>query len=236
MRSRFVLAVLVHIVLTAFGGCSTWEMSAPKYRTVVANPHRDETLAREKNCEAAKALDQNNLTKAEQLLQDALAADVDYGPAHNNLGMIYYQQGRFYLAAWEFEYAIQTMGPHPEPFNNLGLVLEAVDKLDEAIKNYGSAHELDPKNPEYLGNLARAKLKRDAHDAEARSMLHELITYETRPEWRDWASEFLATDKDGPSGVEVIETVPAPIPKAPLPVPSKLIFPRDEIELPEPGS
>ena len=46
------------------------------------------------------------MEKAEKLLKQALTADIGYGPAHNNLGKVYYHRQNFYLAAWEFEYAI----------------------------------------------------------------------------------------------------------------------------------
>jgi hypothetical protein len=35
------------------------------------------------------------------------------GPAHNNLGIVYYRQKKYYLAAWEFQHAARlypTMG------------------------------------------------------------------------------------------------------------------------------
>jgi hypothetical protein len=37
------------------------------------------------------------------------------GPAHNNLGIVYYRRKKYYLAAWEFQYAARLMayhGPH----------------------------------------------------------------------------------------------------------------------------
>jgi hypothetical protein len=35
------------------------------------------------------------------------------GPAHNNLGIVYYRQKKYYLAAWEFQYAAKLMAYSP---------------------------------------------------------------------------------------------------------------------------
>ena len=102
----------------------------------------------------------HQLAKAEAALHRALAADVTHGPAHNTLGKVYYLQDRFYVAAWEFEYATKVMPGRSEPVNNLGMVYEAVGKFDQALEAYEAAFTMDPQNPEVLGNLARCHLRR----------------------------------------------------------------------------
>lgn len=125
-------------------------------------------------------------------MQKSLLADVTYGPAHNNLGKIYYGQRNFYLAAWEFEYANKLMPHRAECQNNLGLVYEAVGKLDEAIDSYSIAYAADPKNPVVIGNLARARVRRGDDDPVVAQLLADLKLYDSRPEWVAWASERLA--------------------------------------------
>ena len=114
------------------------------------------------------------------------------GPAHNNLGKVYFRQGKMYLAAWEFQYAMKLMPNQPEPPNNLGLVFEAAGKLDDAAESYGKAVAREPDNIDALGNLARAPRRGDK-DAEVRDLLNELVLKDTRPEWVAWARDRLAT-------------------------------------------
>lgn len=179
------------------GGCAA---PAPRprsetYQTVVKDPHHDADLARRENARAAALLEKTEnpaaLTSAEAALKAALEADVTCGPAHNNLGKVYYRQGKLYLAAWEFQYATKLMPNQPEPPNNLGLVYEAAGKLDEAADAYGKAVALEPDNVEALGNLARAKVRRGDRDASVRALLNKLVLRDTRPDWLAWEKRSL---------------------------------------------
>ena len=54
--------------------------------------------------------------------------------------------------------------------------------------NGGSVRfQMEPDNPEYLGNLARARVRRGDTDDETRKLLEELVLKDDRPEWREWA-------------------------------------------------
>jgi tetratricopeptide (TPR) repeat protein len=148
------------------------------------------------NCECvAKALCKP--CKAERHLQDALIADVRYGPAHNTLGTLYFSQHKLYLAAWEFEYAASLMPGRPEPFNNLGLVYEEAGRLGQAIESYEAAYAAAPSNAEYIGNLARALLKQGTPHDEVEHLLSELRMHDSRPDWLEWADDLLETHADG---------------------------------------
>ncbi|MEM1108929.1 MAG: tetratricopeptide repeat protein [Planctomycetota bacterium] len=149
-------------------------------------------IAKTKHLAALEAIQLSDWDTAESLLREALTADVGFGPAHNNLGKVYFEQGKFYLAAWEFEYAIKLMPHHPEPRNNLALVLETVQRFDESIAQYEAALELQPDRPELLGNLARVKIRRGDSPQEIRQLLLDLILKDTRPDWRKWAEQELA--------------------------------------------
>lgn len=186
-----ILVLCAHT--SALAGCS---LLGPKrqldYRTVQSDPHHDTDRAKAENERALKLLENGKLDKAETALQKSLLADVTYGPAHNNLGKLYYHQHKFYLAAWEFEYANKLMPHRPECQNNLGLVYEAVGKLDEAIDSYSAAYAADPKNPVVIGNLARAHIRRGDDDPVVRQLLADLKLYDSRPDWVAWAGERLA--------------------------------------------
>jgi Flp pilus assembly protein TadD len=162
------------------------------YQTVAQDPNRDTERARRQNQEALACMDRGDWEHAEKLLKEALSADLMFGPAHNNLGQVYYRQKKLYLAAWEFEYASKLMPHQPEPRNNLGLVFEACGKLPEAIGSYEQAMKLEPDNPQFIGNLARARLRKGDRSAEVRELLSKLIERDTRPQWIAWARTQLA--------------------------------------------
>src|SRR3982750_833259 len=97
--------------------------------TVVAAPADgpNTELARQENDRAFALIQQGKYAEAEPILNRAVAADVTFGPAHNNLGLVYFHmwmQGRdegkphaekskspgagstsLYAAAREFDYA-----------------------------------------------------------------------------------------------------------------------------------
>ena len=184
---------LVILVLSCCGtGCALWNGDhGADYRTIAGDPNHDTESARKKNECALAYMEAENWPKAEKALNEALIADVTYGPAHNNLGKVYYAQTKLYLAAWEFEYAMKLMPDRPEPHNNLGLVYEAASKLDQAIEFYEIAAGMAPECAEYTANLARAKLRRGDSGVQMKELLTSLQLYETRPEWREWVDRQL---------------------------------------------
>ena len=201
-------ASLLFAVLVVPSGChSLHKQPESDYRTVQASPNRDTARAEKlhgkalnilSHCEACYNCEcvHNalcNTCKAEQLLQEALIADVRFGPAHNTLGTLYLNQGKLYLAAWEFEYATGLMPSRAEPINNLGLVYEKAGRLGQAIARYEEAAELDPTNAEYIGNLAKASLMQGTPLEEVRYLLRDLKLYDDRPSWVAWASDLLGT-------------------------------------------
>lgn len=182
------------ILLTFLGATACTSLDHPKadYQTIPDPPGRDRELAAKGNAQAVGLIDGGKYEKAEAKLKEALIADVTFGPAHNNLGKIYYHQGRYYLAAWEFEYAARLMPHHPEPRNNLGLVFEKVGRLDEAVDHYAEVLALEPDNPQVLGNLVRARIRRGDKDEEIRELLNQVVIKDTRLDWRNWALRKLA--------------------------------------------
>ena len=148
--------------------------------------------AQKHNLAGLELLEQDNLDQAEKAFQKALEADVMFGPAHNNLGQVYYAKRLYYKAAWEYQYAIQLMPNTPEPKYNLGLVYEAVGKLDDAITQYDIAQRSEPDNPIFIGNNVRTRIKRGDDDDQVKALLSELLLKDTRPEWIAWAEEKLA--------------------------------------------
>lgn len=195
MRCSIADYLLIATLLLAASGCSTSPPSTQpsgEYRTVTLDPRRNTEAAHNANQAGLDHLDKGQIDKAIQAFKAALTADVTFGPAHNNLGKVYYAQRDFYQAAWEFEYAIKLMPGQPEPRNNLGLVYEAVGKIDEAVNCFDEALRSAPDNPHFIGNAARARVLRGDRTNELRELLSKLILRDTRPDWVAWARRTLA--------------------------------------------
>jgi Tfp pilus assembly protein PilF len=194
----FVLTLLISASLSLVPGCASKQGEDGPYDTLGEAPGRDTDRARQLNERAFTQLKKKHYDKAKRTLERALDADVMFGPAHNNLGKVFYHQDRLYRAAWEFQYAIKLMPDQPEPKNNLGLVFEKAGKLDKALKHYQEAHELAPDNAQMLGNLTRAKLRLGEKDQKLRKWLDALIMKDDRKRWTDWAREqrALLSDED----------------------------------------
>ncbi len=203
---QLLLILIVTIAGGVLIGCQSESVrSGANYETVVADPDRDTETARRLNSEALTLMDKDQLDKAVGLLKSALAADVFFGPAHNNLGTVYFQQEKYYLAAWEFQYAAKVMPKRSQPRYNLGMVLEAVGKLDEAAQRYEEALELQPDDIETVASLARTYIRDGKKNERTRELLEEIVLNDDRPQWRSWAQEQLTLGKDfGPASDNMV--------------------------------
>ncbi|MHB1156182.1 MAG: tetratricopeptide repeat protein [Phycisphaerales bacterium] len=166
---------------------------AGEYHTLSVAPLRDTDAAKRANETGLTHLAAGELDKAAAAFKEALAADVDFGPAHNNLGKVYYLQRDWHKAAWEFEYAGELLPGDPGPHNNLGLTLEKKSsRLDDAIDEYRIAVGLAPDNMQYVGNLAKALVIRGDRTDELHALLKQLAGKDTRADWLLWARQQLA--------------------------------------------
>jgi len=193
IRAPAIMSLAVLAGAACMPGCAS---APPKprnagYQTVANQPRQDAEFARQENARAVALMDKRDDTAAEAALKAALDADIMCGPAHNNLGKVYFRQGKLYLAAWEFQYAMKLMPNQSEPPNNLGLVFEAVGKFDEATDSYGKAVALAPESVEALGNLARVRVRRGDHQGDVVALLEKLVLRDTRPTWLAWEKRTL---------------------------------------------
>jgi Tfp pilus assembly protein PilF len=224
MHQRIILLVVILLGFEAVG-CNILEKREKRiYQTIAENPLRETRKAERLTVQAVKEIERGNLYKAEQTLEKALIADVTFGPAHNNLGQVYFQQGKLYLAAMEFDYARRLMPQRPEPYNNLGLVYERAGRTEEAIENFSLARALEPNNSEFVGNVVRVRMRRGDREADVQQMLRDLLLLETRPEWLEWVNEQLASthfsqDATLPQGLTWPEEIPAPKSEPAIPPP-----------------
>ena len=183
----------VMLCLLFVSGCAHFHKdNKARYLTIPGAPLRDEHKAKAENAKATRLMKANKIKLAERAINRALIADINYGPAHNNLGKIYFLQGDYYLAAWEFEYAMRLMPNQVEPPYNLGMVYEAAGQLEKAVSYYESAYNMAPRNAEVIGNLARTRLALDESDPFVDKYLSDVVMHDTRQQWKAWARETIA--------------------------------------------
>ncbi|WP_436716979.1 tetratricopeptide repeat protein [Roseiconus lacunae] len=178
-------AMVLALLLAAPIGCS---LSRNANRALVqVTSKRDQAKAKRLTHAGIRSLNKQHIDAAAKHFREAIEADSSYGPAHNNLGLMHYDQGNLYQAVIAFEHAQQFLPNDPTVIYNLALALEASGRIDEALELYYLAVEMDQANPHYLGNLVRLRVRRDERDEVLIQQLQDLVLIETRPEWRRWA-------------------------------------------------
>jgi Flp pilus assembly protein TadD len=185
-----IAAVALEVGALVLAGCAGYRSSSPYAPQSEAD--RDGLKAQRLTQEAAGIMDKNP-AKAEKLLREALTADLYYGPAHNNLGVICLKRGDLYSAAAEFEWARKLCPGLPDPRMNLALTLEKAGRTDEALATYASALEAYPDHLPTLQALARLQVRSGRTDARTHHALQE-IALRGSPEWREWARLRLSRD------------------------------------------
>ncbi|MCP3903513.1 MAG: tetratricopeptide repeat protein [Planctomycetes bacterium] len=180
--NRLILTTLVAIT-TLGAGCATTSTS-PYAEQPDA---RRDTVRAQSLTQKAAALIEDDPEKADELLREALTADLYHGPAHNNLGVLYLQEGKLYEAANKFERAKKLMPGHPDPRMNLALTLEHAGRMDEALATYGTALEVYPNHLPTMQALARLQVRSGKTDDRTRRFLEEISLRGETAEWREWA-------------------------------------------------
>lgn len=202
-RVRALLAGMLALSLLA--GCAGRQAATMPYAPM-DSAARSPMKAEQLNQEAA-ALLESDPGKAEGLLRDALGADLYFGPAHNNLGVLFLKQGKLYEAAGEFEWARKLLPGHPDPRLNLSLVLERAGRIDDAIKNAQTALEIHPGHIASLEQLCHLELKYATEPSrppskrssspssvdrdDLRAHLMEIALRGESMLWQDWARQQL---------------------------------------------
>lgn len=198
-----MVTVAMSGILGVVGGCASLSKNDKvNYETVACDDIANFEEARKLNAKGLLAFEKQNLEGAEKHFREALVQNTNYGPAHNNLGQVLLARHELYTAAWEFELAANLMPDRVEPIINQGLVYELAGRHERAEQFYRMAYEMDPRNGEAIGCLARVLIKQEAQPMEIHHLLKELILHESRPEWVYWAEELVAT-RYRDDGVEV---------------------------------
>ena len=174
----------------AVGGCALWDGS--NQSVIRMKAARNPAEAARLTLVGVKSFHAGDYESAGAKFTAALESDSTYGPAHNNLGLLHFEQGRLYQAALAFEKSMELMPDDPAVYYNLGLTLESAGRVYEAIDLYQQAIEMDSSNPHFLGNLVRLRIRLGEKDKSLVQQLRDLVLIETRPEWRRWADRQLA--------------------------------------------
>ena len=174
---------LASATATAFVGCRS---AAPgPYATpsgVSRSTVEAETLSRK-----GADLVEEDPAKAETILCEALSKDLYFGPAHNNLGVLYLKQQKLYEAANEFEWARKFMPGHPDPRVNLALTLEMAGKVEEALASYGAALEVYPDYLPAVQGIASLTVRAGKQDERLKGWLDVIAMRAESTEWKAWA-------------------------------------------------
>ena len=147
---------------------------------------RDTTAAEKLNRKAADLIDTAPV-EAESLLREALTKDVFYGPAHNNLGVVYMNQGKLFEAANEFEWARKLLPDSPNPRVNLALTMERAGRVEDAFRSYLAALEVAPESVAAIQGAAHNLLARSATDDRLNGWLRTISLRGESDAWRNWA-------------------------------------------------
>jgi len=185
-----VLGAFVSFVLVVAAGCagtgSTREDPQKKIARVEREHRQRQQKAQKTYLEGVRALDKGDLSQARTHFTRAIALDPCHGAAHNDLGVVYYKQGRLYDAAVEFDDAAKNTVDRHEPFYNLGTVFEDAGQLRKAAEAYQNALRIAPGEVWVMENLARTYVKLNTNHQESTQLLEDLLLKEEREDWRHW--------------------------------------------------
>ena len=177
---KHVLASIVLGLLVACASAPNGPYNPPD------EAQRSTAKAEALNREAADRM-ASDAARAEELLREALTADIFFGPAHNNLGVLFLQRGQLFEAANEFEWARKLMPGHPDPRVNLGICLEQAGRVDEAVASYEAALQVWPDYLPAIQGLALATVQRGRGDERLGGWLAAIAGRADDPRWREWA-------------------------------------------------
>ncbi len=194
MKKLSIIVVVAASIAPLLAGCASGGRSASPY-TPLGEADRNTAEAERLTRQAAEIM-HSKPDKAEKLLREALTRDLYYGPAHNNLGVLFLARGDLYSAASEFEWSRKLMPGHPDPRINLALTLERAGRIDEAMRNYAAAIEVYPDHIGAMQGLVRLQVRHQRTDDRTAAMLAEIALRGENEQWRAWAQQRALRDPD----------------------------------------
>lgn len=125
--------------------------------------------------------------QAEALLREALTNDIFFGPAHNNLGVLYLAQGKLYEAANEFEWARKLLPGNPDPRINLALCMERAGRTEDALRAYDTALEVAPESVTAMQGAAALVVRSGRDETRLAGWLDRIALAGDTSAWQEWA-------------------------------------------------
>jgi len=171
-------------------GCaaSGLRSDAHRYQTFQRPPLRNSEIAKTANAEGLRFIRENQPDRAMEAFQRATCADVSYGAAHNNLGLVLAEREKFYEAATEFAFAAKLTPSSAAPRMNLGRMYERLGWWKEGRQEYEAALNQAPDDVEALGRLARCEMQQGHPSQEGiKPLLARLAEQDDDPKWKAWA-------------------------------------------------
>jgi len=183
MKNRAVVLLLLVAFATTAWSCRS---AAPSpYST--PSEHSRCTVEAERLSKAGAEVAEKDPDEAERLFRESLTQDLFYGPAHNNLGVLYLKQQKLYEAANEFEWAKKLMPGHPDPRVNLGITLEMAGKVEDALASYRAALEVYPDYLPAIEGVASLTMRAGKKDERLAGWLDAIALRGETQGWREWA-------------------------------------------------
>lgn len=191
MRQISANNAMVFLIMAAFlSACQDSRMEARRVlEAQLAKRNRAQTESLAHYREAVKAYEKEDVTKAREYLNKAIAAYDRNAQAWMLLGLIKNEEGKAFEAASHFHRVSLLTPDRYEPIYNIGIILESFGCYDQAIDAYQGALKLSPNQLEVMENLARCYVRTNRNLEEAKSLIDRSLQYETRPQWRQWLSD-----------------------------------------------
>ena len=111
--------------------------------------------------EGVQALRAGKMNRAETLFSEVLRSGGNTAFVHNNLGIVYQQQGEHRKAIAEFRQAIQLAPKYEAPHVLMGASLLALGRASEAVRVLVQATSLAPNEPLARLELGKAYIRSD---------------------------------------------------------------------------
>lgn len=196
--TRLVLVMVPCVLFAAVGGCAGPRATSPY--TAASDMPRDPRRADLLNSKAADLMNTDPI-QAEQLLREALTADLYHAASHNNFGVLLLRKGDLYGAAGEFEWAGKLLPGHPDPRLNLALTLETAGRTDDALTKYRHALEVRPGHIPSVQALTRLEVTSNRRNEETPARLRTIALEGETTQWKEWARMELAKSRGNAEGL-----------------------------------
>jgi tetratricopeptide (TPR) repeat protein len=118
--------------------------------------------------------------KEEMYLKQAIAKNDFIADAHNNLGIIYTDQGKYDLAKRSFQKAIKVDPEYLTAYMNIGVVYDKEGKYEESLEMYKTIVGKYPKYPLGLVNLGIGYRRLERYDE---AMVYFKRAVEVKPDY-----------------------------------------------------